>query len=69
MGADPDFLVTKSNKEVANFSLATNHYWKDENNEKKEKVTWHNVTVWGKQALFVRDYVKSARLREKRYER
>lgn len=58
VGADPICNVTSSNKEVANFTIATNEHYLDANSETKEIVTWHRVTCWGKTAELVKNFVK-----------
>ena len=53
VGKDPDIRATGSGDTVASFSLATNSGYGE-----KKTTDWHNVTVFGKPADFVRDYVK-----------
>jgi len=43
---------------VANFSLATNEYWKDKKGEKQEKTEWHNIVMWGAQAKLAQSFLK-----------
>lgn len=50
LGKDPELKYTPAGKAVCNFSVATNEVWKDKSGEKKEKVEWHRVVVWGDQA-------------------
>ncbi|MCK5015481.1 MAG: single-stranded DNA-binding protein [Candidatus Peribacteraceae bacterium] len=53
---DPELKALPSGTKVANFSVATNHVWYNEAKEKQEKVTFHNVVVFGKQAETVAQY-------------
>lgn len=47
LGKDPDIKSLASGR-VANLSLATSDSWRDKaSGEKKEKTTWHNVSVFG----------------------
>lgn len=48
---DPEIRYTPSDgKPVAQFSLAVNKKWKDDNGETKETVSYIDIIVWGKQA-------------------
>jgi single-strand DNA-binding protein len=51
-GRDPEVRYFESGTMVANFTLAVNAYKKD------EAPDWFNLTIWGKQAQVVADYVK-----------
>ncbi|MDH5752494.1 MAG: single-stranded DNA-binding protein [Deltaproteobacteria bacterium] len=62
LGQEPEIRHTQSGQMVANFSLATNDYWKDKQGQKQEKTEWHNIVVWGNQADFVQNYVHKGRL-------
>ena len=53
VGKDPDIRATGSGDTVASFSLATNSGYGE-----NKTTDWHNVSVFGKTADFVRDYVK-----------
>ena len=47
LGKAPTIGKTQNGKDYANFSLATSKKWKDENGEKQEKTSWHNISCWG----------------------
>ncbi len=49
LGQDPTVKEIANDKKVANFSVATSEYYK-ENDEFKEKTTWHNIVAWGHHA-------------------
>ena len=53
VGKDPEIRSTSSGDTVASFSLATNSGYGE-----KKTTDWHNVSVFGKSANFVRNYVK-----------
>jgi len=44
--ADPELTYTQSEQARLSFSVAVNHIWYDQKNEKQEKVSYHNVTAW-----------------------
>lgn len=43
---EPELTFTASGQARLSFSVATNHVWYDQNNEKQEKVSYHNVVAW-----------------------
>ena len=48
LGKDPEIRTTQGGGQIGSFSVATSETWKDKNTgEKKEKVEWHNITVFG----------------------
>lgn len=57
IGRDPEVRVTKTDKTVASFSVATTAKYGD-----TEKTTWHQVNAWGKLAEFIQTYVKKGAL-------
>ena len=42
---------------VANFSLATNEWFKDRNDEWRERTEWHSIVAWQRLAEIVGEYV------------
>ena len=46
LGKAPAIGQTQNGKDYANFSLATTKKWKDQNGEKQEKTSWHNISCW-----------------------
>lgn len=50
LGRDAEVKYTKGGDPVSNFSIATSETWKDKNGQKQERVEWHSVDLWGKQA-------------------
>lgn len=55
---DPELKTLPSGSSVANFGVATNRVWKNQQGEKQEEVQFHNVVVFGKQADTVSQYLK-----------
>lgn len=43
---EPELTYTSSGQARLSFSVATNHVWYDNNNEKQEKPSYHNVVAW-----------------------
>jgi len=51
LGADPELRVTQSGQSVLKMRLATSaSYFDKDSQQRKERVEWHSVTVWGKRA-------------------
>ena len=46
--ADPDVKVTANQAHLANFNVATNQKWKDDDGKWQEKTEWHRVVCWNK---------------------
>ena len=48
LGADPELRQTTSGTSVCEMRIATNESWFDkQSNERKDRVEWHRVIVWG----------------------
>jgi len=59
VGNDPIIRSTQDGKKIATFSLATSESWKNKNEEKQEKVQWHNIVIFAEGlANVVEKYVK-----------
>jgi single-strand DNA-binding protein len=64
MGAMPEMRFTASGTPVTNFSIATNRIWRDQSGETRKETDWHRVTVWGRLAEVVNEYMgKGKRVR------
>ncbi|RMG98052.1 MAG: single-stranded DNA-binding protein [Chloroflexi bacterium] len=62
LGNDPELRYMPDGTAVANFSLATNRRWTDSRSgETREETTWFRVSVWGKQAETVNEYLSRGR--------
>ncbi len=57
LGRDAELRRTGAGTAVANFSLATTEVFKDRDGNKKEETEWHRVSLMGKQAESVADYL------------
>lgn len=57
VGAQPELKSTTSGVNIATFSLATNHVYKNKNGEKIETTQWHNIVAFGKVAEVLNQYV------------
>src|ERR1700730_17069166 len=55
---DPDQRLTPKGTAVTEIGLAINRVYKGENEEKKEEVTFVDVTLWGRQAEIAAQYLK-----------
>ncbi len=57
LGADAELRYTGGGMAVANFRIATTEVWKDKDGQKQEQTEWHRVSLWGKQAEAVAQYL------------
>ena len=55
---DPELKSLPSGSTVVNFSVATNHTWKDKNGQRQDSVEYHNVVAFGRTAETVNQYMK-----------
>jgi single-strand DNA-binding protein len=62
LGGDPTMQYMQDGTAVTNFSMATNRKWTDrQTGEVQEEVTWFRVSVWGRQAEAVNEYLTKGR--------
>lgn len=57
LGADAELRRMTSGTAVANFRMATTEVFKDREGNKREETEWHRVSLMGKQAESVADYL------------
>jgi single-strand DNA-binding protein len=58
LGKDPEIRYTGSGKAVANFSIATDESYKNNEGEKVKKTEWHNIVAWGPSVeAFIQPYI------------
>ncbi len=57
LGKDPELRYTPDGMAILKFSMATTEYSKDASGEKTERTTWHNITVFGKTAQNISNYL------------
>ena len=55
---DPEMKALPSGMNVTSFSLATNRRYKDRDGNYQDAVDYHNITVFGRQAETVNQYLK-----------
>ena len=61
LGRDPELRYTPQGTAVCTFSVATNERRKAATGEQQDVTTWFRVTVWGKQAETVSQYLAKGR--------
>jgi single-strand DNA-binding protein len=62
LGGDPTMQYMPDGTAVTNFSMAINRKWTDrQTGEVQEEVTWFRVSVWGRQAEAVNEYLTKGR--------
>jgi single-strand DNA-binding protein len=47
LGKDPQTASTNNGTPVLKFSVATNKYWTDANDERHERAQWHQIVAFG----------------------
>ncbi len=57
LGQDPEVRYMSSGDPVANFSVATSEVFRDRDGNRQERTEWHRVSVYGKQAENVKNYL------------
>ena len=62
LGKDPEVRYTSSGQAVANFSMATDESYKNNDGEKVQKTEWHRLVLWGKLAEIAQQYLKKGSL-------
>ena len=58
LGKDPEVRHLEGGVSVANFTLATNDYYKDKQGTRVERTEWHNITAWRGLAEMAQKYLK-----------
>ncbi len=58
---DPEVRYTPKGTAVADIGIAVNRVYSGEDGEKKEEVTFVDVTFWGRQAEVAQEYLKKGR--------
>ena len=57
LGRDAELRYTGGGAAVASFSVATTEVWKDKDGQRQEQTEWHRISLWGKQAESVAQYL------------
>jgi single-strand DNA-binding protein len=58
LGKDPEMRYTPNGSAVTSLNVATNRTYTDGSGQKVKETTWFRVSVWGKQAESVNNYLK-----------
>jgi single-strand DNA-binding protein len=62
LGGDPQMRYMPDGTAVTSFSVATNHSWTDkQSGQKVDETTWFRISVWGRQAEVVNQYLSKGR--------
>lgn len=61
LGKDPELRHTGNKTPVCTLNIATTEYGKGEGGERADKVEWHRVVVWSKQAENCAKYLAKGR--------
>lgn len=61
LGRDPELRYTPQGTAVCNISVATTERRKNAAGESEDRTTWFRVTVWGRQAELVHEYLAKGR--------
>jgi len=62
VGAKPEVRYTPSGAPVANFNLATNETWTNNDGQRQERTDWHRVVAWRKLAEICEKFVDKGSL-------
>ena len=62
LGKDPEIRYTQSNNSVANFTMATDESYTNQNGQKIDAAEWHRVIAWSKLADLVANYLHKGSL-------
>lgn len=62
LGKNPEMRYTPTGIPVCKFSVATDRVWNNDQGQRQEETTWHNVTVWRKQAESCAQYLTKGSL-------
>ncbi|MAP67820.1 MAG: single-stranded DNA-binding protein [Candidatus Marinimicrobia bacterium] len=62
LGNDPESRYTASGRSVSSFSVATDEYWVDNENQKKNHTEWHNMIAWDKLSDFSNKFLFKGQL-------
>jgi single-strand DNA-binding protein len=61
LGQDPEIRYTPAGMPVANFSVATDEQYTDNDGKRHERTEWHRIVVVAKLALTCHEYLKRGR--------
>lgn len=58
LGKDPEVRHLEGGTSVANFTLATNDFYKDKQGARVERTEWHNISAWRGLAELAEKFLK-----------
>lgn len=58
LGRDPEMRYTPNGSAVTSINVATNRTYTDSSGQRVKETTWFRVSVWGKQAESVNNYLQ-----------
>ena len=58
LGKDPEVRHLEGGTTVANFTIATNEYYKDKQGTRVERTEWHNIAAWRGLAELAEKYLR-----------
>ena len=61
LGQDPEIKNLENGKKVVNFTIATKDSYKNNDGQKVEETTWHNIVAWNGLAELASKYLKKGR--------
>jgi single-strand DNA-binding protein len=61
LGADPEIRYTSNGTAVANFRIATNERWTNQNGEKEERTEWHRIVAFGRLGEICGEYLSKGK--------
>jgi single-strand DNA-binding protein len=61
LGMDPKTYEFENGNQKAQFSLATNEYYKNAKGERVEETQWHNIVTYGKTAKIATDFLSKGK--------
>jgi len=61
LSRDPEMRYTSDGTPVTNLSVATSERWTGQDGQQQERTTWWRVSVWGRQAETVNQYLAKGR--------
>lgn len=57
LGRDAELRYTPGGAAVTAINMATTEVWNDKSGQKQERTEWYRVSLWGKQAESLKDYL------------
>ena len=58
LGRDPEMRYTPNGSAVTSMNVASNRVYTDQSGQRVKETTWFRVSVWGKQAESVNNYLQ-----------